>query len=279
MGVVAIGIHQSHHLNPSRAEGVGDVLTGVLRPADHIDFFAAQFIDHLLNAGASGSDAGAYWINLALDAVDSHFGAGSHGAAGGIGFASHGHNSYRAFLNLRNFVFKQIHNQASIGSAHEQLRPSPGHFAHFFEEHLEGGIGTVVVVGKLVPTGQFCFYLRPAQARAHGHDHALALKADHPSSQHGILKIGKFLLNHPALLIPQLLGQHLLGGGSCHAAEIILFGSDIQYNSVTNLSVFGYLTHLLDGNLMIFAFYFFDNDLGGQHTVALFFEIKANVKI
>ena len=50
MGVLTDRIHQANHFHPRRTEGVGDVLAGVLGPADHIDLLAAQFVHHLLNA-------------------------------------------------------------------------------------------------------------------------------------------------------------------------------------------------------------------------------------
>ena len=50
MGVLTDRIHETDHLHPRRTEGVGDVLAGVLGPADHIDLLAAQFVHHLLNA-------------------------------------------------------------------------------------------------------------------------------------------------------------------------------------------------------------------------------------
>ena len=80
MGMLTGGVNQAHHLHPGWTEGIGDVLAGVLRPADNINFFASQFIHHLLDAGSAGADAGSNWIHLALDAVDSHLRAWSNGA-------------------------------------------------------------------------------------------------------------------------------------------------------------------------------------------------------
>ena len=80
MGVLTDGIHQPHHLNPSRAQGVGDVLARIMGPADDIDLLAAQLVHHLLNPGSAGTDAGPDGIHFPLDAVHSHFGAGANGA-------------------------------------------------------------------------------------------------------------------------------------------------------------------------------------------------------
>ena len=80
MGMLTGRVDQTHHLNPGRAEGIGDVLAGVLRPADDIDFFAAQLIHHLLDAGSAGADAGTHRIHFTLDAVDGHLRARSNGA-------------------------------------------------------------------------------------------------------------------------------------------------------------------------------------------------------
>ena len=80
MGMLTSRVNQAHHLHPRWAEGIGDVLTGVLRPADNINFFASQFIHHLLDARSAGADAGSHWIHLALDAVDGHLRARSNGA-------------------------------------------------------------------------------------------------------------------------------------------------------------------------------------------------------
>ena len=164
MGVLAHGIHQAHHFHPSGAEGVGDVLARILRPADHVDFFSTQFVHHLLNAGAAGADAGADGIHLAFDAVDGHLGAGAHGTGGGIGLTGHGHDPNGPFLNFGNFVLEQVDHQTGIGAADEQLRSPAGHFAHLFQEDLEGGVGAVVVVGQLIAPGEFSLHFRTAQA-------------------------------------------------------------------------------------------------------------------
>ena len=50
VGMLTNGIDKSHHIHARRTEGVGDVLRWVLRPADHVDFFAPQFVHNLLDA-------------------------------------------------------------------------------------------------------------------------------------------------------------------------------------------------------------------------------------
>ena len=187
MGVLAFGIHQPHHVDPGRAKGIGDVHAGVGGPADHVDFFAAQLVHHLLDARAPGADAGAHRIHFPLNAVNGHLGAGADRAGGGIGFAGDGHDPHRAFLDFGDFVLKQIHHQAGIGPGNEQLGAAPRHLTHLLQEHLEGGVSPVVVVGQLVAAGQFRLHLWAAQAGAHPHDHRLALEADHPGRQYGIL--------------------------------------------------------------------------------------------
>ena len=106
MGVLAFGIHQPHHVDPGGAEGVGDVHAGVRGPADHVDFFAAQLIHHLLDAGAPGADTGTHRIHFPLNAVHRHLGAGADRAGGRIGFPGHGHDPHRAFLDFGNFVLE-----------------------------------------------------------------------------------------------------------------------------------------------------------------------------
>ena len=75
VGVLAFRVDQANHFNPCRAEGVGDVLARVGRPANHVDFLATQLVNHLLNSGAAGANAGTHWINFALHRVDGHLGA------------------------------------------------------------------------------------------------------------------------------------------------------------------------------------------------------------
>ena len=164
VGVLAFGIHQAHHFHPGWTEGIGDVLARIGRPADHVNFFAAQLIHHLLDAGAPGADAGTDGVHFPLDTVDGHLGAGAHRAAWGIGFAGHGHDAHRAFLDFRYLVLKQIHHQAGVGPTHKKLGTAPSDFAHFLQEHLEGGVRPVVVVGELVAAGKLCLHLGPAQA-------------------------------------------------------------------------------------------------------------------
>ena len=163
MGVLTDGIHQPHHLNSSRAQGIGDVLARIMGPADDIDLLAAQFIHNLLNPGSAGTDAGPDRIHFAFDAVHSHLGAGTDRAGRRVGFPGDGHDAHGPFLNLRNLVFKQVNHQAGIGAADEQLGAASGHFAHFLEEHLEGGVGAVVVVRELIAAWKFCLHLRASQ--------------------------------------------------------------------------------------------------------------------
>ena len=163
-------------------------------------------------------------------------------------------------MDLRDFVFKEINHQAGVGPADEQLGAAAGNFRHLFEEHLEGGVGPVVVVGQLVAPREFGFHLRTSKAGAHGHDHALALEADHAGGQNGIFQVGEFLLDHAALMLPQFLGQHLLGGGSSHAPEIIFFGGHIQHHRVAQLGVIGHLLHFHEANLMVLALHLFNDD-------------------
>ena len=61
-------------------------------------------------------------------------------------------------------------------------------------------------------------------------------------------------------MLPQFLGQHLLGGGRCHAPEIIFFGGHIQHHRVAQLGVVGHLLHVHQTNLMVLAFHLFNND-------------------
>ena len=213
-----------------------------------------------MDAGAPGADAGTDRVHFPLDTVDGHLGAGAHRAAWGIGFPGHGHDAHRAFLDFRYLIFKQVDHQAGVGPAHKELGTAAGDFAHFLQEHLEGGVRPVVVVGELVAAGKLCFHLRPAQARTHCHDHGLALKANHPGCQDGIFQVRKFLLDHAALLVAQLLGQHLLGGGGGHATEVIFLWGDIEHHRVADLGVFGHLLHFSQSDLVVFAFDFFNDD-------------------
>ena len=80
-------------------------------------------------------------------------------------------------------------------------------------------------------------------------------------------------------MIAQLLSQHLLGGGGGHAAEVVFLRSDIQHHGVTHLGIVGHLHHLGQGDLVVFAFHLVDDDLAGQHPVALFFEVEAHIEI
>ena len=156
---------------------------------------------------------------------------------------------------------------------------APSHLAHLLEEHLEGGVGPIVVVGQLVAAGQFSLHFRATQAGAHPHDHRLALETDHPGRQYGILQVGKLLLDHAALLVAQFLGQHLLGGGGGHAAEVVFFRGDIEHNRVAHLGILCHLLHFDQGDLVVFAFDLFDNDLAGKHAIALFIEVEGHIEV
>ena len=244
MGMLTNGIDQTNKLDFGGTERVGDVLTGILGPTDHVDLFAAQFVHHLLDAGAPRSDAGSHRVNFPFNAVNRHFGAWSHGPGWGIGLPSDGHDPHRALLNFRNLVFEEVDHQTCIGAADEQLGAAPGNLAHLLEKHLESGVGPVVVIGQLIPAGKFGFDFRSAQSGANGHDHGLPLEADHPGGQHGILEVCEFLLNHSTLLVSQLLCQHLFGGGCGHATEVLFLRGDVENHGVSHLSVLRHLHHL-----------------------------------
>jgi hypothetical protein len=100
-----------------------------------------------------------------------------------------------------------------------------------------------------------------------------------PGGEHRILQIRKFLLDHAPLLVAQLLGQHLLGGGGGHAAEVILLGGDIQHHGVAHLGVVGDLLHFGQGDLVVVALHLLHDDLGGQHPVALLVEVELHVEV
>ena len=107
----------------------------------------------------------------------------------------------------------------------------------------------------------------------------MTLEPDHTGGKHRILQVGEFLLDHPPLLIAQLLRQHLLGSGRRHPAEVLLFGCYVQNNGVSRLGVFRHLHHLRQGDLMVFAFHLVNNDLAGEHAITLFFEVQAYVEV
>ena len=46
---------------------------------------------------------------------------------------------------------------------------------------------------------------------ANGHNYRLPLKSQHPSIEDGSFQVLELFLNELTLLIPQFLGQHLLG--------------------------------------------------------------------
>ena len=80
-------------------------------------------------------------------------------------------------------------------------------------------------------------------------------------------------------MVAQLLGQHLLGGGSGHATEVVFLWGDIEDHRVADLGVFGHLLNFGQGDLMVFAFDLFNNDFRSQDPVALLLEIKAHVEV
>ncbi len=165
---------------------------------------------------------------------------------GRIGFAGHRNDPHRPLLDLGHLVLEQVHHQTGIGPAHEQLRTATRHLAHLLEEHLERGVGTIVVIGKLVAARQLSLHLGAAQPAAHSHDHALPLEADHAGGEYGILQVSEFLLDHAPLLITQLLGEHLLGGGGGHAAELLFLRCHIEHHGVSDLGIIRDLAHLFD---------------------------------
>ena len=270
MGMLPFWIDKTNHFDASRTQGVGDVLAGVLRPADDINFFASEFIHNLLNARAPGSDAGSNGIDFSLDAVDSHLGPRSYRPRRRIGFTGNSNDAYRALLYLRNFIFKEIDHQSCVSSTHKQLRTTARNFADLFKEDFEGGVGAIVVVWKLIAPGQFSFYLWTAKTRTHSHDDRLTLESNHACREDWILKISEFLLDHSSLLISQLLSQDLFGRGGCHATEILLLGSDIQNDGVAGLGIFSNLHHLGQGDLVVFTFNVINDDFAGENPVALF---------
>ncbi len=107
----------------------------------------------------------------------------------------------------------------------------------------------------------------------------MAFKADHAGCEDRIFKIGKLFLNHPTLLVSQLLGENLLGRGSCHSPEIFFFRGDIQNHSVTSLGVIGDLHHFCQGDLVVLAFDLVNNDLAGEHAVTLLIQVEGDIEV
>ena len=107
----------------------------------------------------------------------------------------------------------------------------------------------------------------------------MALEADHPSGEHGVFQVGELLLDHAALLVTQLLSQHLLGGGGGHAAEFFFLRGDIKHHRVADLGVIGNLLHFGKGDLVVFALNFLNNYLRGQNSVALLLQVQAHIEV
>ena len=80
-------------------------------------------------------------------------------------------------------------------------------------------------------------------------------------------------------MITQLLGQHLLGCGRSHAAEILFLRGDIKDNRVASLGVFSHLHHLSQCDLVVFALNLLHDDLAGEDSVTLFLQIESDVEI
>ncbi len=70
------------------------------------NFFATQLVNHLLDPGATGANAGSHGINFALHRVHGHLGARAYRAGRGIGFPGHGDDPNRTLLNLGNLIFE-----------------------------------------------------------------------------------------------------------------------------------------------------------------------------
>jgi hypothetical protein len=53
----------------------------------------------------------------------------------------------------------------------------------------------------------------------------------------------------------------------------------IKNHGVADLSIFGHLPHLIDGDLVVIALHLLHDDLAGQHAVTLLLQIKSHIEI
>jgi len=95
---------------------VGKVLPGIGKPADHVDLFAAKFVDHLLELREpAGTDAGTNWIHFTLDAVEQHLGGGPTSGDGGLAFPGHGApRSHRTLWISGTSFFEEVNTRPAL---------------------------------------------------------------------------------------------------------------------------------------------------------------------
>src|SRR5690606_18434183 len=115
-----------HHSGPAQLEAEGNLhhfrgLEGVLDqnlrrlvPADDVDLFAAQFIDDVLDAAATHTDAGTHRIDLGVDGADRDLGAVT-------GLAGHGFDFDDALGDFGHFHLEQSANEKLIAAAEHDL--------------------------------------------------------------------------------------------------------------------------------------------------------------
>src|SRR5690606_9691029 len=100
--------------HPSRAQGLGDELRGVLAPLYDVDLLAPQFVDDLANAGAASADGGTLGVDIGVVGHDGDLRAVT-------GLPGDGHDLDRPIRQLRHLQLQKTADQVGMAAGDDDL--------------------------------------------------------------------------------------------------------------------------------------------------------------
>src|SRR4029077_10988436 len=184
-----------------RRECAADQLGLVVGPRHDVDFFAAQFLDDRLHAGAFHPDACADRVDVGILGIDRDFGA-SAGLARALA------NLDDALVNFRHFLLEELHQEV-VGGAREDYRESLFGQIDVENQRADAIALAIALVRNLLLLG------KDRLGTAEVDDHVLALEALDDSGDDFEFAILIFVENLFTLGVANVLDEILLRGLRC----------------------------------------------------------------
>ncbi len=223
-------------------ERLGDELAWIVRPRDDVDPLATQLADHRLHPASLEAHAGPHGVHVRI--------AGPHGDLGAAArLAGDGPNLHDALIDLRDFEREQRLDEVRMGAAEDELRPL-GRLLYIQQQCAHGLALAQVLAPDLLARRHDGF--RPPIEE---HERVAAVDLLHRPRDELADAVLVLVADPVALLLADLLDDHLLGGLDRVAAELAEVERDLGDLARLRLAVAPRLVDvrqglgLLDGHL------------------------------
>ena len=136
-------LFQLHLDHLGRAERIGKEVAYVVAVRQDVNLLALQLVHDVLDAEATQADAGADGVDAFLPRHDGHLGAGAW-------LASDGLDLDHALVDFGHLTLEQAAHEVLVGAGEDEFGAAIA-LRHFREIELQRGVGTIALVGDLLP--------------------------------------------------------------------------------------------------------------------------------